>query len=138
MGNNKHYPTDLSDEEWAQVEALLPRQRMGRPRKYSHRQMLDALFYLVRSGCAWRMLPRDLPPWQAVYAYFRKLQREGIWMQINDALRTGVRQQAKRDSTPSTLVADSQSVKTTEKGGHVAMTAANASKGANVISPSIH
>jgi putative transposase len=134
METNKNYPTDLSEREWTKLEKLLPNSRMGRPRKYSHRVMLNALFYLLRSGCAWRLLPKEMPPWQAVYAYFRKLEREGHWMRINDALRAMMRARLKRESEASTLVVDSQSVKTTEKGGRGAMTGVNASKDVNVTS----
>ena len=137
MKSNKQYPTDLSEQEWAKLETLLPTMRMGRPRKYSHRQMLNALFYLLRSGCSWRLLPKEMPPWQAVYAYFRKLEREGVWIRINDALREMMRVHLNREPEASTLVADSQSVKTTEKGGHAAMTVANGSKVVNGILLSI-
>jgi transposase len=138
MSQEKLYPTDLSEREWAVLEALLPKQGMGRPRKYSHRQMLSALFYLLRTGCAWRMLPNDLPPWQAVYAYFRKLQRDGDLVRINDALRELVRQREQREAEPSTVVVDSQSVKTTEKGGPAASMGTSASRGANAPSLSTH
>jgi transposase len=138
METNTAYPSDLSEAEWRILEPLLPQQRTGRPRKYSQRQMLNALLYLLRSGCAWRLLPHDLPPWQAVYAYFRKLEREGVWIRINDALREMVRQRNQREAEASTLVADSQSVKTTEKGGPKAMTAANESRDASGILLSIH
>ena len=116
MTNRPSYPTDLTDKEWAIIEPLLPVQRTGRPRKYSQREMLNAILYLLRTGCSWRMLPHDLPPWKAVYAYFRKLQTENRWQQINHHLREQVRLAAGREAHPSTLVADSQSVKTTEKG----------------------
>jgi transposase len=136
MSEKRLYPTDLSEREWAVLEALMPEQRMGRPRKYSHRQMLNALFYQLRSGCAWRLLPNDLPPWQAVYAYFRKLQRDGDLVRINDALRELVRQREQREAEASTVVVDSQSVKTTEKGGPAAWMGTSASRGANAPSPS--
>src|SRR5262245_36266561 len=110
MKRTKSYPTDLSDKEWAILEGLLPKQRTGRPRKYSPRVMLNALLYLLRTGGSWRMLPHDRPPWQAVYAYFRKLQRQGVWISINDALREMARVRAGREAEPSILIADSQSV----------------------------
>jgi putative transposase len=96
--------------------------------------MLNAILYITRSGCSWRMMPHDLPPWQAVYAYFRKLLREGLWERLNDGLREQVRQQAGREAHPSTLVVDSQSVKTAEKGGHAATMVASASRDASGIS----
>ncbi len=94
MTKRKAYPTDLSDKEWALLEPLLPTQRTGRPRKYSQQEMLNAILYITRTGCSWRMMPHDLPPWQAVYAYFRKLMGEGAWEEVNDTLREAVRQQA--------------------------------------------
>jgi putative transposase len=97
----------------------------GPPRKYPEREMVNAIVYLTRNGCSWRNLPHDLPPWQAVYPYFRKLNEQGAWKPINDHLREQVRLQAGRDAHPSTIVVDSQSVKTTEKGGREAMTMAN-------------
>lgn len=125
MEQRKSYPTDLTDAEWKVIEPLLPVQRTGRPRKYSQRELLNALLYLTRSGCSWRMLPHDLPPWESVYAYFRKLLSLGLWEKINDELRERVRQEAGREPHPSTLVVDTQSVKTTERGGLAAMTEVN-------------
>jgi putative transposase len=121
----KHYPTDMTDSQWALIEPLLPVQRTGRPRKYSQRRMLNAITYVLRTGCAWRMLPGDMPPWQSVYGYFRKLEDCGAWVRINDTLREAVRRRSGREAEPSTLVADSQSVKTTEKGGPAVWTAIN-------------
>lgn len=134
MTKDKGYPSDLSEQEWQVIEPLLPQQRTGRPRKYSQRQMLNALLYLLRSGCAWRMLPHDLPPWQAVYAYFRKLESDGTWIRLNDALRERERLRQGREAEPSTLAADSQSVKTTEKGGCAVLTVTKRSKDANAPS----
>lgn len=117
MKKRKRYPTDLSDKEWALMEPYLPVQKTGRPRKYSQREMVNAIIYITRTGTSWRMMPHDLPPWQAVYAYFRKLTDSGAWQRINDDLRSRLRVKMERDSHPSTVVVDSQSVKTTEKGG---------------------
>jgi transposase len=122
MSERKAYPSDLSDKEWAQLAPLLPTHRTGRPRKYPERELLNAILYLTRTGCSWRSLPHDLPPWEAVYAYFRKLTDQGLWKRLNDRLREQVRLQAGREAHPSTIVVDSQSVKTTEKGGRAAMT----------------
>ncbi len=119
------YPTDLTDKEWAVIEPTLPVATTGRPRKYSQRELFNAILYVLRTGCSWRMLPHDFPPWKTVYAYFRKLQKLGVWQQVNDELRQQVRVAAGREAHPSTLVADSQSVKTTEKGALVAMMAVN-------------
>jgi putative transposase len=112
------YPTDLSDTEWAVLEPLVPMPKPGgRPCVHSRRTLCNAIFYLVRSGCAWRMLASDLPPWQTVYGYFRAWRRDGTWQRMNDALRAAVRLSAGRPPQPSAAIMDSQSVKTTEQGG---------------------
>jgi len=134
MSQRKAYPSDLSDKEWAILAPLLPKARTGRPRLHSERELLNGIWYVLRTGGSWRMLPHDFPAWQTVYSYFRLLNQRGVWQQVNDALRVQVRQKAGRAAEPSTLVADSQSVKTTEKGAHVAMTGISASKDASAIS----
>src|SRR6187401_2607204 len=116
MKERKAYPTDLKDKEWAILEALLPKARTGRPRQHKERELMNGIWYVLRTGCSWRMLPHDFPAWQTVYSYFRLLNRGGIWQRINDELRERTRRRAGREPEPSTLVADSQSVKTTEKG----------------------
>lgn len=117
------YPSDLTDEEWALLEPLLPPPaHTGRKRKYELREICNGIFYLLRSGCTWRMLPRDLPPWQDVYWHFAKWRGSGVWQQANDALRTELRARDDREEGPSAAIMDSQSVKTTEKGGLVATT----------------
>ena len=86
------YPSDLTDIEWALLDRLIPRARkVGRPEKYSKREILNAIFYLVRSGCPWRMLPNDLPPWRLVWHYFAHWKKQGVWAALNDALRDAVR-----------------------------------------------
>jgi len=127
----KAYPSDLSDQEWAIIEPLLPRMQTGRPRLHSPRELLNGIWYILRSGEAWRMLPHDFPAWQTVYSYFRLLKRSGSWVRLNDALREQLRTQAGREKEPSTIIIDSQSVKTAEKGGGVAMMGANTSKAEN-------
>lgn len=112
------YPTDLSDVEWQYIEPHLPAPKPeGRPRVHSLREILNANFYIVRSGCTWRMLPHDLPPWKTVYHYFRLWRKDGTWERINSALRGEVRVAAGREPEPSAAVMDSQSVKTTEPPG---------------------
>ena len=123
--NRQAYPTDLTDAEWAIVEPLIPPAKSGgRKRTTDVREVLNAIFYLLRTGCAWRMLPHDFPNWNTVYTYFRNWRQDGTWQKLNDALRREVRTQAGREAEPSAAILDSQSVKTTEKGGHVATTLA--------------
>ena len=111
------YPTDLNDTEWNQIAPLLPPSpTTGRPRKHPWREILNAIFYLTRSGCAWRLLPHDLPPWKTVYTYFRQWRLDGRWEHLNAALREQVRAKARRDRHPSAAILDSQSVKTVEGG----------------------
>lgn len=131
MKDRKDYPTDVTDKQWALIERLLPEQKTGRPRKYSQRDMFDAIAYISRTGCSWRMMPHDLPPWQAVYAYFRKLHDLNLWERLNDQLREQLRVELGRESDPSLIIIDSQSVKTAEKGGQEDSMVANGSKVAN-------
>jgi len=107
------YPSDLSDAEWARLAPLLPAPaRCGRPRKWAERLVADAIFYVLRSGCAWRLLPREFPPWQTVYARFRRWRVSGALVRAHAALRASVRQAEGRESEPSAAVLDSQSAKT--------------------------
>jgi transposase len=116
--HTQRYHTDLSDFEWAVLAPHFPLpQATGRPRRHSYREILNAIFYILRSGCAWRLLPRDLPPWKTVYHYFRLWRLTGFWERLNAALRQRLRGQMGRDPQPSAGIVDSQSVKTTGVGG---------------------
>jgi putative transposase len=113
----KAYQSDLSDEEWSFLEPLLPVPRAtGRPKTHSTREVLNAIFYMVRGGCAWRLLPHDFPPWKSVYHYFRSWRLDGTWERMHSALRQRVRVRLKRDPQPSAAIVDSQSIKTTGEG----------------------
>lgn len=115
----KLYPTDLSDVEYQNAEPHLrkPKTKRGRKRVYPYREILNAIFYVLRTGCAWRMLPHDLPPWTIVYHYFRVWRKDGTWERLNAALRTELRVAEGREPEPSAAILDSQSVKTTETPG---------------------
>ena len=112
------YPTDLTDEQWKLVEPFLPSAKPGgRPRTTSLREVLDALFYLVRTGCQWRIIPHEFPAWKTCYNYYRAWIDSGTWNEIIYVLRIDVRTQAGRKEQPRVAAVDSQSVKTTEQGG---------------------
>ena len=110
----RSYPSDLTDQEWNLLEPLLASpERRGRPPKWPARQVADAVFYLLRSGCAWRMLPREYPPWQTVYYHFGKWRRDGRLQEAHDGLRAAVREAEGRNRNPSGAVIDSQALKGT-------------------------
>jgi len=135
------YPSDLTDQQWAQLEPLLRRDRGkrhagGRPRKYELRRVVDALLYVVKTGCQWRQLPANFPPWLSVHQQFRAWRDDGTWERVARALREQGRRSSGRNATPTVAIIDSQSAKTTGKGGRAATTRARRSRAASGISPS--
>ncbi len=130
----KPYPSDLTDAQWKLIEDLIPPAKPGgRPREVSMREVLNAIMYLLRSGCAWRLLAHDFPKWNIVYHYLCRFRREGLWRDIHDLLRDELRVAEGREASPSAAVIDSQSVKTTEKKGFAVTMLARRSRVASVI-----
>jgi putative transposase len=111
------YPTDLSDKEWDLIKHLVPEAKPGgRPEKYPKREILNGIFYILRGGCAWRLLPHDFPPWQIVYHYCWVWRQVGTWQVMHDLLRGDVRMASGKHRHPSAGIIESQSVKITETG----------------------
>src|ERR687894_3163883 len=115
----KPYPTDLSDVQWNRLRSYLPIPKpQGRPRTHSLRDVLDAIFYVVKSGCPWRLLPHDFPPWSTVYYHFRRFRLNGLWSLILKVLHGAERKRVGKDPHPTAAIIDSQSVKTVEESAH--------------------
>ena len=129
----RRYDTDLTDGQWQVIAPLIPDARSGgRPRKATSRELIDAILYFLRAGVAWRLLPHDLPPWQTVYYYLRRWQREGVWESIHQTLVMADRERNGREPSPSAAILDSQSVRTADqKGAQRAMMRVRRSLGAN-------
>jgi putative transposase len=130
------YPSDLTDVQWSKLEPLLKESRGtrhagGRPRKYALRRIVDGLLYVVKTGCQWRQLPTDFPPWLSVHQQFRVWRDSGVWERVTKTLREQGRQARGRSATPSVAIIDSQSAKTALKGGGAVMTRARRSRGAS-------
>jgi len=136
------YPSDLTDAQWAKLEVLLRESEGkhhagGRPRKYPLRRVTDAVLYVAKTGCQWRQLPVNFPPWQTVYQQFRAWRLQGRWERVTQSLREQGRKTGGRSATPTVAIIDSQSAKTTGKGGRAATTQAKRSRAASATSPSI-
>ena len=120
MHPSQTYPSDLTDDEWHIIQPLMPMPKpksSGRPIKHTRRMILNAIFYLNRSGCQWRMLPKDFPPKSTVFDYFSAWRESGLWAQLNQRVRGKVRDAAGRQPAPTAAILDSQSVKGAEQGG---------------------
>lgn len=126
---NKTYPTDLTDDQWKVIAPLLPKvQRRGRP-PTERRRILNGLLYLVRAGCAWRLLPKEFGPWETVYGYFRRWRQQGLWELMHHILRTFVRREAGRRAQPTAAILDSQTVRSADHAGERGYDAGKKTKG---------
>ena len=133
------YPSDLTDKQWSRLEPLLneprgERHAGGRPRKHEQRRVVDALLYVVKTGCQWRQLPSDFPPWKTVHEHFRAWRDSGVWERVGQALREQGREAGGRNATPTLAIIASQSAKTALKGGGAVTTRARRSRAASATS----
>lgn len=111
------YPSDVSDKEWEILKKVIPEPSEGRNRKYEIREIVNGIYYIIRTGGGWRYMPKDLPNWESVYYYWKKWKKEGIWEKAHNEVREKLREKLGREKSPSAAIIDSQSIKTTEKGG---------------------
>ena len=112
------YPSDLTNSQWAVIEPMIPDAAPGgRPRRAPKREIVEAILYLLRAGCSWRLLPHDFPPWQTVYCYLRRWEREGVWARVHHTLVMADRERAGREASPSAAIVDSQTVRTADQKG---------------------
>ena len=130
------YPSDLTDKQWSRLDPMLneprgERHAGGRPRKHEQRRVVDALLYVVKTGCQWRQLPSDFPPWKTVHEHFRAWRDSGVWERVGQTLREQGRKAGGRNATPTVAIIDSQSAKTALKGGVAVTTRARKSRGAS-------
>lgn len=130
------YPTDLNESQLELLQTYLvtplpDKAGRGRPTKQEFRREVNAILYVVKTGCQWRMLPKEFPPWQSVYGYFRRWRLDGTWDRVMHALREQARSQAGRKADPTVAIVDSRSVKTASKGGNAVSMRARRSKGVN-------
>lgn len=117
----KKYRSDISDKEWEILKKYIPEIAEGGNRKYEIREVVNGIYYVLRTGCAWEYIPHDLPHWKTCYEYFRKWSEQGIWKVIEDEIRKRLRKEIGKEEQPTAVILDSQAVKTTEKGGSVDM-----------------
>lgn len=123
------YPTDLTDEQWHYLQPLLPPPKRRGRKPADRRRILNGIFYMLRAGCAWRMLPKDFGPWQTTYHYFRRWSQDGTWAAINEVLRREVRAQAGKRAQPTAAILDSQTVRAADHAGSTGYDAAKKTKG---------
>jgi transposase len=112
FAERRNYPSDVTDAQWAILEPLIPAAKPGgRPQEIARREIVNGIFYVLRSGCPWRMIPHDFPNWSTIYLYFRQWKRDGTWERVHHALRRELRVSVGREPEPSAAIIDSQSIK---------------------------